>query len=84
MFFILHRDGTGHTGIVERVHANGTISTIEGNTNLSGSREGTSVLRKRRAIRAINGGFLRVVGTVPNRNGQQARARKRRRVKQRR
>jgi CHAP domain len=67
VFFILHRDGTGHTGIVERVHANGTVTTLEGNTNVSGAREGTSVMRKRRTIRSINGGFMRVGGSVANR-----------------
>lgn len=47
--FIL-RESTGgyHTGIVTGVLPDGSMHTIEGNTNNNGSREGTSVLRKTR------------------------------------
>lgn len=38
----------GHTGIVVAVNANGTIETIEGNTNVNGSREGFIVMNKQR------------------------------------
>ena len=38
--------GLGHTGIVESVDADGTLHTIEGNTNDTGSREGIEVDRK--------------------------------------
>jgi hypothetical protein len=79
VFFILHKNGTGHTGIVTRVHVDGTISTIEGNTNNRGSREGTSVLTKRRSVRSINGGFMRVVGRTPNIRQRKTNTRKRRR-----
>jgi len=47
-----HGRGTsGHFGIVESVDAkNNTMTTIEGNTNASGSREGDRVARKLRTI----------------------------------
>ena len=64
VFFILRRNGTGHTGIVEAVNADGTITTIEGNTNGSGSRSGDRVARRVRAISTINGGFLRPIGDI--------------------
>ena len=47
--------GLGHTGIVEKVNANGTIGTIEGNTNDTGSREGYEVCRRTRSISACKG-----------------------------
>ena len=50
--------GDGHTGIVERVEA-GKLTTIEGNSNEGGSREGIGVFRRRgRRIRDVNVGFL--------------------------
>ena len=48
-FIMLFAGGNGHTGIVERVE--GTyIHTIEGNSNNTGSREGTAVVRHIRSI----------------------------------
>ena len=44
-FFIIHEDGTGHTGLVSGVFPNGVLHTIEGNTNNNGSREGIGVFR---------------------------------------
>lgn len=38
--------GHGHVGLVETVRPNGTIDSIEGNTNAAGSREGNAVARK--------------------------------------
>ena len=64
VFFILRRDGTGHTGIVEQVHPDGTITTIEGNTNGRGSRTGDRVARRVRTISSINGRFLRPIGDI--------------------
>jgi CHAP domain len=64
VFFILYGNGQGHTGIVERVNRNGTITTIEGNTNTDGSSNGVGVFRRRRSIRSINGGFMRPIGRV--------------------
>lgn len=51
--------GKGHTGVVESVDAGkGTITTIEGNTNDEGSREGYEVARRVRPIKSINVGFI--------------------------
>lgn len=54
-FFIIHPNGTGHTGIVTGVFPNGVLHTIEGNTNSNGSREGTTVLRKTRNVSDMYG-----------------------------
>ncbi len=50
----------GHTGFVESVNYNtGIMTTIEGNSNELGSREGLGVYRlKRRKINSINVGFI--------------------------
>lgn len=53
---------SGHVGIVEKVHADGTFTTIEGNTS-SGSgvnREGDGVYRRKRDMNGA--GSMRVVG----------------------
>lgn len=52
--------GKGHTGIVEAVSCH-TITTIEGNTNDDGSREGYEVARRSREISKAKG-FLRFGG----------------------
>ncbi len=50
--------GAGHTGIVERVEG-GKLVTIEGNTNVAGSREGIGVFRRNgRKVLSINKGFI--------------------------
>lgn len=50
--------GAGHTGLVEQVEG-GMLTTIEGNTNEGGSREGIGVFRrKQRKIGQINKGFI--------------------------
>lgn len=50
--------GAGHTGLVESI-AGGRLTTIEGNTNDGGSREGVGVFRRtERKISSINKGFL--------------------------
>lgn len=38
-----------HCGIVELVHTDGTVQTIEGNTNADGSAEGHTVMRRTRS-----------------------------------
>lgn len=38
--------GEGHTGVVESVDADGTLHTIEGNSNNDGSRDGYEVCRQ--------------------------------------
>lgn len=40
-----HGHGHGHTGIVESVNGGSLIETVEGNTNVAGSRNGDSVAR---------------------------------------
>lgn len=54
-----HGHGLGHTGIVQSINADGTINTIEGNTNDTGSREGIEVDKKIRHLRRPIIGFLR-------------------------
>lgn len=56
IYWWLNGDGTGHMGIVEELPertSDGTwlVHTIEGNTNLGGSREGDGVYRKTRRVR---------------------------------
>lgn len=53
--FIMHHPEGYHTGIVTGVFADGSLHTIEGNTNSNGSREGTSVLRKTRLVKDMLG-----------------------------
>lgn len=59
VFFIIGRNGKGHTGFVESINwARRTITTVEGNTNAGGSRNGDGVYRRTRKISTINGGFM--------------------------
>jgi len=49
---------TGHLGLIEKVQGS-MLTTIEGNTNLNGSREGVGGFRHAgRTITSINPGFL--------------------------
>jgi hypothetical protein len=59
MVFLLKTGAsTGHMGLVEKVQGN-RLTTIEGNTNVGGSREGIGVFeRVGRTIPGINLGFL--------------------------
>jgi hypothetical protein len=59
MVFVLKTGGgTGHMGLIEKVQG-ARLTTIEGNTNLNGSREGIGVFeRVGRTISSINLGFL--------------------------
>lgn len=52
--------GLGHTGIVEAVNEDGTLTTIEGNTNDTGSREGFEVAKKIRRNDKPIIGYIRV------------------------
>lgn len=54
---------TGHVGIVENVMVNGSFTSIEGNTNGAGSREGDSVQRKVRSKTKVDTG-LNVLGFI--------------------
>jgi surface antigen len=69
VFLISHDGDRGHTGIVISVNNDGTITTIEGNTNIDGSRNGNGVYRRSRKTASINAGFLRINGPV-NRSEQ--------------
>jgi hypothetical protein len=54
VFIMDYGKGTGHTGLVEKIE--GTyISTVEGNTNDEGSREGFEVCRRTRKLTSIKG-----------------------------
>lgn len=58
IFIMDFGSGTGHTGIVESV-TGGFLTTIEGNTNDDGSREGYGVFRRTsRKVNSINKGFI--------------------------
>ena len=58
IFIITTRGGQGHTGLVEEVRGM-ALTTIEGNTNLGGSREGIGVFRRNtRRISDISPGFI--------------------------
>ena len=57
-FFIRTSDVHGHCGMVEKVQG-GNLTTIEGNTNPGGSREGIGVFRREaRTILNINLGYV--------------------------
>ncbi len=58
IFIIDFGKGLGHTGIVEKVEKD-KIITIEGNTNIDGSREGYGVFRRQRTKTTIKG-YLRL------------------------
>jgi hypothetical protein len=62
MVFVLSAGaGNGHTGLVERVDGV-VLTTIEGNTNTGGSREGIGVFRRTgRRLVGINRGFINYV-----------------------
>lgn len=58
MLFIMdHGRGMGHTGIIESV-AGGLLSTLEGNTDGSRTREGGGVYRLVRKVGEINKGYI--------------------------
>lgn len=58
MIFIMdHGKGRGHTGLVDSVES-GMLSTIEGNTDASKTREGGGVYRLTRKVGEVNKGFI--------------------------
>lgn len=58
VFVMDYGRGMGHTGFVETVAA-GKLTTIEGNTNEGGSRNGVGVFRRAsRTVKSVNKGFL--------------------------
>lgn len=60
--FVWNHNGSGHIGFVAEVLADGSVRTLEGNTNDNGSREGVAAMERRRTIVSIlamdNGGFI--------------------------
>lgn len=64
VFVMSHGGGLGHTGFVESV-AGGMMTTIEGNTDASQTREGGGVYRLRRKINSVNKGFIRYAVADP-------------------
>lgn len=54
----------GHAGIVIQVNADGSFYTVEGNTNLDGSREGVETDKKLRTIKPFSATALNVLGFV--------------------
>lgn len=62
MVFVMdHGGGLGHTGLVERVEG-GLLTTVEGNTDASKTREGGGVYRLTRKVTEINKGFIDYAG----------------------
>lgn len=59
IFIMEFQAGGGHTGIVETVNADGSLGTIEGNTDDTGSPEGIGVFRRTRHFVKPIVGFLR-------------------------
>lgn len=59
IFIMLFKTGGGHTGIVESIDPDGTLHTIEGNSNDSGSPEGYEVVRHTRHFVSPMVGALR-------------------------
>jgi len=57
IFIIDHGRGLGHTGIIIKVEG-GLLTTIEGNTDASKTREGGGVYRLHRKVLDINKGFI--------------------------
>jgi len=57
IFVMDHGGGFGHTGFVERVDG-GMLTTLEGNTDASRTREGGGVYRLTRKIADVNKGFI--------------------------
>ncbi len=59
---LYHSATTGHLVVVTHVDGD-SIATIEGNTNLDGSREGYGVFRRERTIKSCVG-FVHCVGLI--------------------
>jgi hypothetical protein len=57
-------ESPGHCGLVVAIHNDGTFTSIEGNTNREGSRDGDSVWQHRRPLTYANLGFLDVARDV--------------------
>lgn len=60
----LYTATSGHTGIVEAVNGDGTITTIEGNTSGVSDANGGMVMRRRRSAGFWNAGYIRIAYTA--------------------
>lgn len=60
IFIMDYGKGQGHTGFVIEVLADGSLKTIEGNTNDDGSREGYEVAKRTRKQSSIKG-YIRIL-----------------------
>ncbi len=60
IFIHLRDDGKGHVGFVEAVLEDGSLQSIEGNSNHAGSREGDGVVNQKRP-RDYCVGFVRFI-----------------------
>lgn len=59
IFIHLETNGDGHTGFVISVNEDGTIETVEGNTDVQGGRTGGQVMRHQRVPEYVNA-YLRI------------------------
>lgn len=59
MFWVGNNDSGGHIGVIAEVLKNGELRCYEGNTNASGSREGTHVLEKFRSPMRLKASYER-------------------------
>lgn len=57
IFIMDHGRGLGHTGLVERMEG-GWMTTLEGNTDASKTREGGGVYRLTRKVGEVNRGYI--------------------------
>ena len=60
IFIMDYGKGQGHTGFVVEISANGSLKTLEGNTNDEGSREGYEVCYRTRKPSSIKG-YIRIL-----------------------
>lgn len=65
-WFVWNNTGGGHCGVVMSKLENGSFSTIEGNTNDKGSREGVMVMQKLRSLAALKGNKRWAIIRIPD------------------
>lgn len=63
------RSRTEHVGIVEKVE-NGYINTIDGNTGTTSEANGGAVMRRRRALKYVSGGYRPRYDTVSKKENE--------------
>lgn len=70
VFFRFYGDVIHHVGIVEKINADGSIQTIEGNTDVYGGRTGGQVMRKVRSTGIVGYGYPNYATPVIPKAGQ--------------